>query len=431
MGNGAPIKITGDLSAIKEIQAVGGDTLKKCYQCATCSTVCPLSTDEISFPRKQMILAQWGVKEKLLNDPALWLCHQCGDCSKYCPRDAKPGDVLAALRLLVIKEATPFKFIHKFYNNAWGLPILAVIALFFILLMTVFAFGGWPNFFDPSSFPYGGPEYDLWIVHLPARVLMIDLIFLPLTAFVVIILMSAIARVWNAYVETCKIPQAYRYGMWTILSRYLWPAIQEILSHTRFTKCDANHWRAAPHRLLLISFIILAITTAIVFFMADILGFHTPWNPILHPVKWLGNIGGLLLLYSTIQIIVGRGRAEVEKSVKTSYPDSFLLYLILFIGLSGFGIEIFRSIPSLSSVVSLVYISHLAAVFMLFLGVAYSKFAHLVFRTTAVVFDLYFKDVSEKMKSLEAGQLKKELQEVEESQVQESASEESPAPQGA
>jgi quinone-modifying oxidoreductase subunit QmoC len=265
--------------------------------------------------------------------------------------------------------------------------------------MTFATFGGVPNFFDPSSFPYGGPEYDLWILHLPARVMMIDLIFVPLAAFVVIILMSAIARMWNSYVETCQIPQAYRYGMWTILSRYLVPAIKEILAHTRFTKCDANHWRAAPHRLLLIAFILLAITTAIVFFMADILGFHTPWNPILHPVKWLGNIGGLLLLYSTIKIITGRSQAELEKSVKTSYPDSFLLYLILFVGISGFSIEIFRSIPSLSSVVSLVYLSHLVAVFILFLGLAYSKFAHLVFRTTAVVFDLYLKDVSEKMKA--------------------------------
>ncbi|HHF52887.1 MAG TPA: heterodisulfide reductase subunit E, partial [candidate division WOR-3 bacterium] len=118
------IKVDPELKVIKEIQAVGGETLKKCYQCATCSTVCPLSTDEAPFPRKQMILAQWGFKDRLLNDPAIWLCHQCGDCSKYCPREANPGDVMAALRLSVIKEATPFKFLHTFFNNAWGFPIL-------------------------------------------------------------------------------------------------------------------------------------------------------------------------------------------------------------------------------------------------------------------------------------------------------------------
>ncbi len=396
MANGI-LKVDPDLNVIKEIQEVGGDTLKKCYQCATCATVCPLSSDEAPFPRKQMILAQWGFKDKLLNDPAVWLCHQCGDCSKYCPRGANPGDVMGALRLLVIREAMPFKFLHTFYNKSWGMVVLALIALFFILLATVATFQGVPNFFDANSFPYGGPHYDIWIFHLPARVLMIDVIFLPLAAFVVIMLLSAISKMWNAYLDTYNIPQAYRYGMWTILSKYLIPAIKEILSHSRFTKCDANHWRAAPHKILIYAFVILAVTTAIVFVMADIFEFHTPWNPILHPVKWLGNIGGLLLLWSILRIKAGRAKAEAEKSVKTSYPDSFLINLILVVGLTGFGIEIVRNIPGLKDITSLVYISHLIAVFMLFLGVLYSKFAHLAFRTTAVVFDLYFKDINQKM----------------------------------
>ena len=400
MGNEV-VKVKGDLEVIKEIQAVGGDTLKKCYQCATCSAICPLSTEEIAFPRKQMILAQWGLKERLLNDPSVWLCHQCGDCSKYCPRDAKPGDVLGALRLLVIKEAVPFKFLHTFYNNFWGLPILILIALTYILLITFVTFGGVPNFLDPKSFPYGGPDYHFLIFHFPARVLMIDIVFLSLSAFVVIILLSAIARMWNAYLDTCKIPQAYRYGWCTILSKYFIPAIKEILSHTRFKKCEANHWRANPHLLLVIAFILLAITTVIVFVMADIFGFETPWNPLLHPVKWIGNIGGILLLYSIIKIIAGRNKAELEKSLKTSYADSFLIYLILIVGLTGFGIVIVRHIPGLNSLVSFVYLSHLVAVFILFLGVAYSKFAHIVFRTVAVVFDLYLQDVCAKMKALE------------------------------
>ncbi len=391
------IKVEPDLGVIKEIQTLGGDAVKKCYQCATCATVCPLSPDEAPFPRKQMILAQWGFKDRLLNDPAIWLCHNCGDCSKYCPREANPGEVLAALRLSVIKEATPFKFLHTFYSKAWGFPILILIALFFILLATIATFGGIPNFFDADSFPYGGPSYEIWILHLPARVLMIDVIFLPLAVFVIIILLASLNRIWNAYVETYKIPQAYRYGMWTILKTYLIPAISEILNHTRFEKCEANKWRALPHKVLLWAFILLALTTAIVFVMADILGFHTPWNPLLHPVKWLGNIGGLMLLYGIISIALGRSQAEREKSVRTSYPDSFLIYLILLIGITGFGIEIFRSIPGIRSITSLIYIAHLVFVFILFLGVAYSKFAHLAFRTTAVIFDLYFKDISQKM----------------------------------
>ncbi|MCS7278512.1 MAG: quinone-interacting membrane-bound oxidoreductase complex subunit QmoC [Thermodesulfobacteriaceae bacterium] len=394
---GEVIKIDADLSAIREVQAVGGDTLKKCYQCATCATVCPLSPDEAPFPRKQMILAQWGFKEKLLKDPTVWLCHQCGDCNKYCPRDAKPGDVFAALRLLVIREVMPFKILYSLCNNLWGLPILALIGLFFILFWTVLLFGGVPNFADPNSFPYGGGYYKVWFLELPARVLMIDIIFMPLAGFIAVVLLTGISKLWNNYVETFNILPAYRYRWWQIVKMYLWPAIKEILNHQRFEKCNVNNWRTTPHQMLLYAFIILAITTAIVFFMADILGFHTPWNPLTHPVKWLGNIGGILLIYGSLNMIAGRTRASMENYLKNSYPDLFLMYLILVVGLTGFGIVICRSIEFINFLTAFFYIAHLVAVFILFISVGYSKLAHLAFRTTAVVFDLYYKDILKKV----------------------------------
>jgi len=81
--------------------------------------------------------------------------------------------------------------LHTFFNNAWGFPILILIALSYILIAAFATFGGIPNFFDVNSFPYGGPSYEIWFIHLPARVLMIDVVFLPLAAFVIIILFSA------------------------------------------------------------------------------------------------------------------------------------------------------------------------------------------------------------------------------------------------
>ncbi len=396
----AILKVDADLSAVKEIQEIGGDTVKKCYQCATCSSVCPLAPDEAPFPRKQMILAQWGFREKLLSDPSVWLCHQCGDCTKYCPRNARPGDVLASLRLLVTKELVPFKFMNTFYSNLWGLPILILIALAFILPVLFLTFGGVPDFSDPVSFPYN-PElhYKIGFIDLPARVLMIDLIFLPLAVFVVVLMANAVNKMWNTYLEYYKIPQAYRLGAVTIIKTYLGPALREILAHSRFEKCGANSWRANPHKMLFYGFIILFITTGTVFILADIFGMHTPWNPFTHPVKWLGNIGGILLLYGVISLISGRNRAVLENSLKTAYPDAFLLWLILFVGITGFGIEVVRMVPVFYNFVAFVYLAHLVCVFLLFLAIPYGKFSHLVFRTTAVVFDLYYKDTLKKQSS--------------------------------
>jgi len=68
-----------------ELLRRGGGDAARCFQCATCTSVCDLATTETAFPRRQMLWAQWGLADRLSADPSIWLCHQCNDCTTRCP----------------------------------------------------------------------------------------------------------------------------------------------------------------------------------------------------------------------------------------------------------------------------------------------------------------------------------------------------------
>ncbi len=96
------ISINGDLGFVRELLGSGASELKYCYQCSVCTVVCPITPDDSPFPRKEMIFAQFGLKDKLVASLDSWLCIHCNDCSTHCPRGAKPGDVMNVIRSLSV-----------------------------------------------------------------------------------------------------------------------------------------------------------------------------------------------------------------------------------------------------------------------------------------------------------------------------------------
>ena len=41
-----------DSTFTRELMEAGGESLKKCYQCATCSVACPMDPENAPYPRK-------------------------------------------------------------------------------------------------------------------------------------------------------------------------------------------------------------------------------------------------------------------------------------------------------------------------------------------------------------------------------------------
>ena len=123
-----PIALRPDGVFLRDLVERAGDSFMRCYQCGTCSVVCPFSFAGTGLPRQEMVLAQWGLRDELLNSPNLWLCTTCGNCARLCPRDVDiPGTIRAARELHLLERGTTPELTTAFENttrhgNPLGLP---------------------------------------------------------------------------------------------------------------------------------------------------------------------------------------------------------------------------------------------------------------------------------------------------------------------
>jgi len=352
----ADLVIQPDEKFIRDVVSSGGGDLKKCYQCATCSVVCTLSPDEAPFPRKQMIQAQWGLKEKVVSDPAIWLCHNCGDCTTHCPRGARPGDVFGALRREAIKHFGWPGFMGRAVNNPQALLLL--------VLIPVLLFGGlilWGPETESAELEFAN-EYPLYLL---------EGLFFTIATLVVISFVVGVTR----FVKALRAAGADG----PILSGLV-PSLVVIMSHKRFADCGAEKNRYWGHLLTLWGFAGLAIVGTIigVGVMAGLI--HTPLE-MTDPLKIFANVCSVLILIGGLILLVDRLSDPVKKAAST-YFDWFFLLILVGIVFTGIASQFLRL--GQTAVMYPVYFVHLVLIFMLFVYAPYSKLAHLTYRTIAM-----------------------------------------------
>jgi heterodisulfide reductase subunit C len=83
----------------------GGENIKKCFACGTCTSGCPVFHVENQFnPRKIIRMILLGMREQVLSSKAIWFCIQCYTCTANCPQDVDFSDIMFALQNLSVKE---------------------------------------------------------------------------------------------------------------------------------------------------------------------------------------------------------------------------------------------------------------------------------------------------------------------------------------
>ena len=83
----------------------GGELATRCFDCGTCTGVCPVSEAEPDFdPRKIIHMIRMGLKDQLLGSEAIWFCSHCDTCAFVCPQEVVFSNVVDVLREMAIKE---------------------------------------------------------------------------------------------------------------------------------------------------------------------------------------------------------------------------------------------------------------------------------------------------------------------------------------
>ncbi len=90
----------------------GGDKIKNCYSCGTCSASCPVrKIDERFNPRQIIRMALLGLKEAVYKSDFVWLCTACFSCQEKCPQDVKITDLMTVFKNLATEEG----YVHPSY----------------------------------------------------------------------------------------------------------------------------------------------------------------------------------------------------------------------------------------------------------------------------------------------------------------------------
>jgi quinone-modifying oxidoreductase subunit QmoC len=376
-----PVSIEPDVDFIRVLSKESDNTYKRCMQCGNCSVTCGISPDRAPFPRKEMAWASWGLKDRFLGNPDIWLCYQCNDCSTQCPRGARPGDILAVIRQEVVGHYATPRFLARWVKSPkFVLLLLAIPAVLLGLALLAKdslgeALGLSTPVGDRILFPYSAGIFPHWLLNI---------FFFFFGALALIAAITGVVRFWRAMKASNEEKGLPLSGK--SLGSCIWTALKKVFTHEDFAACTTESSRFLPHFCVFFGFLALCVVTfwIITNHLNPLIqgSFVYPfgfWNPL----KLLANLGGAAILIGCIMMIFDR--LTNEDAGYSTYSDWILLGTLLVVVGTGFITELLhyaRLVPHRH----VAYFIHLVFVFSLIVYLPYTKFAHVIYRTAALAF---------------------------------------------
>ena len=374
-----------DTGLLTDIKRFGAADVSACFSCGTCTAICPLVGDDDTFPRRMIRYAQVGMRDKLLSSNELWSCYACGECSDSCPTQAEPSEFMAAARRYAIASYDRTGFARLMYTRPFlGTAISLFLAAFFALFMYT------------AHGPMSGTSFDIFgfipeeLIHNTGIVVMIIIFAAGLLG-----LATMARRVSRDNGVTVRSLLGGRDAL-SKAAGAAWSALAiDTLAQRRYRKDCESPENAVPwyrarwfiHAATMWGFLGLLAATIIDYGLAvvGIKATGTP-VPIWYPVRLLGTIAGVALVYGTAMLMWRRYR-HADRSLKTSTAaDWTFLVLLLVAGLTGFAIELGLYLPEPPVWGYWLFLFHVAVAMELVLLAPFIKFAHAVYRPLALFF---------------------------------------------
>ncbi len=359
-----------DPNLLTELKKYGTVDIETCFNCGNCTAICPLTTDEENFPRRMIRHAQLGLKDRLVASKDLWLCYYCGECSTTCPRQAEPGEFMAVARRFAIAEYDVTGLAGALYRSAWFSAIFTLVLtiVFSLFLLSV-----------RQPAPIGQlalfefiPEVYIQIVGL---------------AVLGIIGLASLAQTVKMTRDISRVnagtPRAH-FNNWQAVRDTLF----EVFNQKRFRQEDCEENKHTPwylrkwlvHAAILYGFLGLFLATALDFLFKPV-GSSVP---LFYPMRLLGTIAGVLLMYGTSVAAVRRLQKRDKSTARSHHSDWTFLTLLWIVGLTGFLLEIsvYAMLPAPIGYALL--IGHVALAMDVLVLLPFSNFAHAHYRIVAL-----------------------------------------------